>query len=405
MRALRKIVSPRRMSTVGGHIAIASLAVAAWIASALSIQAAGRQVAIPPVQGAEFLGAAACNSSGCHGGAGEKRSQYITWTQQDFHSRAYAVLLNARSARMAETLRLGSAQTSARCTVCHSPFQSTGPARLTKTARPDEGVSCESCHNAAADWLRSHTRPDWNYAMRVTAGMRDLRSFYVRANTCVACHQNLEPDVLAAGHPELRFELDGQSVAEPKHWRDPPGTGANAWLVGQAVALREMSWALANSPDSHNPSVQKWNALVWLLGWATEQQSSVPVLAAAATIPTRAVFIDTQQRADAIGRAAAQATLGEEFARSAWQRLAGLDSAFNDSKETSETLFCRAERLVPALNRLAVAAGLDSDAAPRPETRALLDSVQPGSAFDGNAFAKALHTYRDTLVGAGQPAR
>jgi hypothetical protein len=96
--------------------------------------------------------------------------------------------------------------------------------------------------------LRGHTRKDWNYAMRVTAGMRDLRSLYVRANTCVACHQNLDSDITKAGHPELTFELDGQSVAEPKHWRDDdPFSGVRAWLVGQAVALREISWALSKN--------------------------------------------------------------------------------------------------------------------------------------------------------------
>ena len=71
----------------------------------------------------------------------------------------------------------------------------------------------------------------------------------MRANTCVACHQNVDSDILAAGHPELVFELDGQSVAQPKHWTDPPDTGARAWLVGQAVALRETSWRLSLNPE------------------------------------------------------------------------------------------------------------------------------------------------------------
>src|SRR5205814_1122447 len=151
----------------------------------------------------KFVGAVGCKSSSCHGGAGEKRSQYITWVQQDFHARAYAVLVNARSSRMAEALSLPAAQTSDRCTVCHSPLQSVASARLTTMADADEGVSCENCHAAAGPWLRGHTRKDWTYATRVGAGMRDLRSFYVRANTCVACHQNLDADLLQAGHPEL----------------------------------------------------------------------------------------------------------------------------------------------------------------------------------------------------------
>src|SRR4029077_109861 len=149
-----------------------------------------QDVRVSPIHDGHFVGAVGCKSSSCHGGAGEKRNQYLTWSQQDFHTRSYAILTNARSARIAETLGLPAAQESSRCTVCHSPFQSVAPVRLMPTAHPDEGVSCESCHSAAEHWLRGHTRKDWNYAMRVTAGMRDLRSLYVRANTCVACHQN-----------------------------------------------------------------------------------------------------------------------------------------------------------------------------------------------------------------------
>jgi hypothetical protein len=134
-----------------------------------------------PLQPNPFIKAVGCRSSSCHGGAGEKRSQYLTWVQQDFHARAYAVLVNARSARMVEALALPAAQTSERCTVCHAPFQSVALPHLA-----DEGVSCESCHGAAESWLRGHTRKDWKYATRVGAGMHDLRNFYVRANTCVA---------------------------------------------------------------------------------------------------------------------------------------------------------------------------------------------------------------------------
>jgi hypothetical protein len=52
----------------------------------------------------------------------------------------------------------------ARCAVYHSPFQSIVQTRLVSAARPDEGVSCESCHGAAEPWLRGHTRPDWTYS-------------------------------------------------------------------------------------------------------------------------------------------------------------------------------------------------------------------------------------------------
>ena len=111
--------------------------------------------------------------------------------KQDYHFRAYAVLVNARSARMAESLSLlGPAQTNPRRvpSVIRLSFQAVQaftPARLTNKVEVDEGVSCESCHGAADSWLRGHTRTDWTYAIRVGAGMhaRHLRNFYVRANT------------------------------------------------------------------------------------------------------------------------------------------------------------------------------------------------------------------------------
>jgi cytochrome c peroxidase len=81
-----------------------------------------------------------------------------------------------------------------------------------------EGVSCESCHGPAENWLRSHTRHDYTRADRTASGMRDLQNLYVRANTCVACHQSFPNRCSRPGIPELIFELDGQSVAEPKHW-------------------------------------------------------------------------------------------------------------------------------------------------------------------------------------------
>jgi hypothetical protein len=354
--------------------------------------AATRQVTIAPAHAEQFVGSAGCKSSSCHGGAGEKRSQYITWTQQDFHTRGYAVLVNARSARMAETLHLDSATSSSRCTVCHSPFQTLDASRLTDSSHVDQGVSCESCHNAAGPWFRGHTRPDWTYAMRVTAGMRDLRNFYVRANTCVACHQNVDTEVLAAGHPVLRFELDGQSVAEPKHWWDPTGSGAKAWLVGQAVALREMSWALGDMASPGPELIGRWNALVWLLSKATAQ-AGVGGLDAPGPPYTHAVFIDMQQRADSLARRAAETSLGNDFARATLQSLTTTNSEFLNSGQSQDVLFWRAERLAPALNRMAVASGADSDVSPRPETRALFDAIQNPGSFDAVRFAKAIETY------------
>lgn len=370
----------------------------------LLVHAAGSpaaEVKIAPSRDAQFVGATGCKSSSCHGGAGEKRNQYLTWQQQDFHARAYAVLINARSARIAETLALPAAQTSSRCTVCHSPFQSVAPARLTATAHADEGVSCESCHNAAGSWLRGHTRTDWTYAMRVTAGMRDLRSFYVRANTCVACHQNVDSDIIKAGHPELTFELDGQSVAEPKHWRDDePSSGLRAWLVGQAVALREMSWALSKNETPDAETTAKWNGLVWVLARATANQTGLPVIDPPGEATTRNLFADVQQQADLLARRAAERPWNNEFAPKALGALAAADSEFVVSKEISvDVLFRRAERLVLALDRLSRAIGEQApEAAKNPELARLFEDLKVRADFQPARFADHLASFRATIA-------
>jgi hypothetical protein len=372
-------------------------AIAFLLPCALSSSAAEEEVA--PVKGGRFVGAVGCKSSSCHGGAGEKRNQYIIWSQQDFHTRSYAILTDARSARIAETLGVPAVQESSRCTVCHSPFQSVAPARLALTAHSDEGVSCESCHNAAGSWLRGHTRKDWNYAMRVTAGMRDLRSFYVRANTCVACHQNLDSDIAKAGHPELTFELDGQSVAEPKHWRDDdPSSGLRAWIVGQAVALREMSWALSKNEASDTEAIARWKGLAWLLSKATAQQTNLPLIDQPGATTSHAIFTGAQEQADLLARRAAEASLSDEFARQFLRTLAETDSEFVVSKETlPDVLFRRAQRLVLALDRLSAAAIHEPGPVKNPALTQLFEDVRLRADFQAPRFTEHLRSFRAAI--------
>jgi len=354
--------------------------------------------------GGAFVGSVGCKSSSCHGGAGPKRSQYITWSQKDFHTKAHAVLLNARSERMAEGLGLAAAQSSARCTSCHSPFQSVAPSRLARTAHPDEGVSCESCHGAAGSWLRGHTRKDWTYNTRVSAGMRDLRNLYVRANACVACHQNLAPELLKAGHPDLFFELDGQSVAEPKHWVDEePWSGLRQWLTGQAVALREMSWALANDPQNDALSVARWDGLAWLCATATSAGSIASPISQPPTNPGLPDFTQMQSESDALARRASVSNWSEGSARAMLTALAAVDEEFSRKGTPNNLLAQRAKRLVLALDRLANA--LNQNRGERLKIDAEIDQlfqdVKTLDSFDATAFAGHLRSFRDALDKSG----
>ena len=353
--------------------------------------------------GGAFVGSIGCKSSSCHGGAGVKRSQYITWSQKDFHTKAYAVLLNARSERIAEGLGIPGAQSSSRCTVCHSPFQSVAPSRLQPGAHPDEGVSCETCHGAAGGWLRGHTRTDWSYNTRVAAGMRDLRNLYLRANACVACHQNLAPELLQAGHPDLFFELDGQSVAEPKHWHDEePWSGLREWLTGQAVALREMSAALASEPQNDAFSVARWDGLAWLCAASTSAANIASPVSPPLSSPSRSDFASMQTQADALARRASTSNWSESSARSLLVALASADGEFAAKGTANQLLGQRAKRLVLALDRLANA--LKNHGIPLKidsELNQLFQDVRTLDAFAAPAFAGHLRAFREALDKSG----
>ncbi len=213
-------------------------------------------LAAPPAEKGFYLGPTSCGSSSCHGSVtprrelGVRQDEYFIWQKKDLHARAYGVLFNDRSRVIAHRLHLGEAADSPACRSCHAlavpARQQRGPLEL------EDGVSCESCHGAASGWLEGHRSESWTHQQSVNAGMTDLRNVRVRAGVCLSCHLGgagriVNHDLIAAGHPQLAFELDNYSEGMPAHWlpfaerrngagdRDTHGT--RAWAVGQAAGL------------------------------------------------------------------------------------------------------------------------------------------------------------------------
>jgi hypothetical protein len=191
-----------------------------------------------------YIGAGGCASSNCHGAttpqaASDARilgNEYAMWSTGDKHSRAFQVLRESRGKRMAEILRIADDTRDRRCTVCHvagSPEKSLS-----------DGVACEACHGSAEQWLGPHTRAN-SHEASVKTGMIDTRNLRVRANTCLGCHlgapgQEVDHELIAAGHPDLVFELDTFTFAQPAHHRARAANlRVRAWAVGQSVALAQ----------------------------------------------------------------------------------------------------------------------------------------------------------------------
>jgi hypothetical protein len=209
-------------------------------------------------QAPRYTGPGSCASTTCHGSVSPRtdnrvlQNEYSTWIVKDKHSKAYASLQGNLGEHMAEILGVGKAELAPKCLACHAlDVPATQRAR---TFDLSEGVSCESCHGPAAAWLGHHTERDWTHAQSVAAGMHDMRNLTKRSEICLSCHlgseeKSVDHEMIAAGHPDLYFELDSFSAVMPRHWKEPgePGEPENSdpWYdvreltTGQAVQLRQ----------------------------------------------------------------------------------------------------------------------------------------------------------------------
>jgi hypothetical protein len=215
----------------------------------------------------QLVGVTSCSASVCHGGAdvGQARSEATTWRALDPHARAFDALLSPKSQAMARHLWSDATQAheAPLCLKCHVH---PGYDHARPNFRRNDGVSCESCHGAAQEWLSPHYRPAWQQADKQSHGMMDTKSLVGRANVCVTCHvgtpdANVDHDMIAAGHPPLRFEFSSYFANLPPHWdvvkdrksheSDPPAR-LHAWAVGQDVSAAAAAELLAYRADAKN---------------------------------------------------------------------------------------------------------------------------------------------------------
>jgi Cytochrome c554 and c-prime len=221
------------------------------------------QSAKPVGEPQKYIGPGSCAATSCHGSVkpvADSRilqTEYTTWILKDKHSRAYQALTGEVGERMAGILKLGAkAENAPKCLACHALY--TAPEQRGRAFEISEGVSCENCHGPAQAWLGQHTEkesPEKHARSVRDLGMFDSRNVIHRAEKCLQCHLGtkekfVDHEMIAAGHPDLYFELDSFSAVMPRHWKEPresaPGkpaedpswVGVRDWSVGQAVQLR-----------------------------------------------------------------------------------------------------------------------------------------------------------------------
>ena len=220
----------------------------------------------------KYIGPGSCAATSCHGSVKPipdsriLQNEYSTWIIRDKHSRSYQALLGDVGERMALILKLGAkAEEAPKCLACHA--LNPAPEQRGRAFEISEGVSCENCHGPASAWLGPHTTRAWPHEKSVAAGMHDTRDVIHRTEKCLECHLGarnkfVDHQMIAAGHPDLYFELDSFSAVMPRHWKvpresepgkpaeDPAWVGVREWSAGQAVQLRaameRLTWRARN---------------------------------------------------------------------------------------------------------------------------------------------------------------
>jgi len=226
------------------------------------------RIAMAADEAPTYSGPGSCASPACHGGVTERHvpktssiyNEYSTWAVRDKHAQAYTVLTNDLGKRMVKILEIShpGIDPKPKCLVCHA--LNVPESQRARTFDITDGVSCENCHGPSSPWLKQHFERDWTYEKSVNdKKMYPTRDPVKRSELCLSCHLGtpenfVDHELIAAGHPDLYFEIDSFTSHMPAHWdKEAPEFHVRTLAVGQAVQLRKQLERVA-----HEAKVGVW---------------------------------------------------------------------------------------------------------------------------------------------------
>jgi len=245
--------------------AVASVLMVALGSAAGPGTASAQDLKLPLYAADAHVGVTSCAGSTCHGavepfkGSNVLQNEFVTWQREDKHSRAYAVLLNDRSKRIARNLGLENAHTAKLCLDCHA--DNVGSDARGRQFQISDGVGCEACHGGARRWLGTHVAGA-THEDNIKAGLFPTDDPVLRAKLCLSCHFGVDSStkfvthkIMGAGHPRMPFELDTFTTIQPAHYvvdedyrkRKKTPSGVQVWAIGQALQMAAMLESVIDS--------------------------------------------------------------------------------------------------------------------------------------------------------------
>ncbi|MCY4488429.1 MAG: multiheme c-type cytochrome [Deltaproteobacteria bacterium] len=251
--AQRPFHDPRLIVAAAFLAAVFSLGLTGLAKAQESVRIPGPGLDIGAVQGPNAC--AECHKKTAQVWKRTVHHRVIKETHRSKEARAFAKSLRVRRIKDPKAL----------CATCHYTVQ-----KGKKRPKAIAGISCESCHGAARDWIKVHgefsgkkkeTESPEEAAARWTqsekAGMIRPRNLYKLARNCYSCHATGHEDLInVGGHPSGgQFELLSWTMGEVRHnvWYTPANDEASParkrmlYLAGLSLSLETSLKALSEA--------------------------------------------------------------------------------------------------------------------------------------------------------------
>lgn len=160
---------------------------------------AGAQEAAPKDH--NYVGVKKCKT--CHnqekGGA-----QFLKWSESK-HAKAFATLATPKALEIAKAKGIADPQKSDDCLKCHVTGHGKPAARFAASFADTNGVGCETCHGAGADYMKMKTMQG---IRDKTLKAEDYGLVMPTKELCVECHNDKSPTF-----KEFNWKADSTKIA------------------------------------------------------------------------------------------------------------------------------------------------------------------------------------------------
>lgn len=154
----------------------------------------------------KFIGASACGM--CH--KGEKKGKQLEIWQNSKHATAFADLASDKAKEIGKQKGIENPQADGRCLKCHTAGHGENKDLFLEKFKAEDGVQCESCHGAGADYKANAVMKVRDDAVKNGLTIVNVSDGSAE-KLCKTCHNEESPTFQS-----FDFIVEWEKVTHPK---------------------------------------------------------------------------------------------------------------------------------------------------------------------------------------------